>query len=103
MKTTIIILIVSFCALCTKYEQFFMQYNENEKSKKKDCKCSKCVILYIQFKKERRKTSLPCKDANFFLDKNTFLYYNTEKGFGILKIAYRKSPSPGRVGCFRFW
>ena len=36
MKTTIIILIVSFCALCTKYERFFMQYDENEKNRKKD-------------------------------------------------------------------
>ena len=82
---------------------FLYNMTKTKKSKKKDCKRLKCMLLYIQFKKERRKPNLPCKVANFFLGKNTFLYYNTEKGFSTLKIAYRKSPSPGRVGCFRFW
>ena len=36
MKTIIIILIVSFCALCTKYERFFIHISQNKKTSKKE-------------------------------------------------------------------
>lgn len=35
MKTIIIILIVSFCALCTKYEQFFIHISQKLKKPQK--------------------------------------------------------------------